>query len=255
MQTIPVLDPPVQLRFHHLAGQGRPLLFVHGLGCAGSCDYPAVARAPALRDRRAILVDLLGSGFSDRPTDFTYTVRAHAEVLVEVLEQLAIDAFDLFGHSMGGAIALELATRVGPRVAHLVLSEPNLDPGGGTFSRALAARSEAHYLATGHRAAIEAAVRAGNAVWAGSLAATAPFAAHRAAVSLIEGGDPAWRTQLLQHPARRCVLFGATSLPDPDLEALPRHGVATAVVAGAGHNMAGENPAGLAEAIAAALED
>lgn len=66
------------LRYHDLAGQGPPILFVHGLGCAGSCDYPAVARAPSLVDRRVVLVDLLGYGHSDRPAEFGYTVADHA---------------------------------------------------------------------------------------------------------------------------------------------------------------------------------
>ena len=36
------------LRFHDLPGPGTPLVFVHGFGCASSCDHPRIATDPAL---------------------------------------------------------------------------------------------------------------------------------------------------------------------------------------------------------------
>ena len=238
------------LRFHDLPGFGAPLVFIHGLGCASSCDYPAVARDPALVARRAILVDLLGSGFSDRPEGFEYTVAAHARVVVALLDRLGIATCDLYGHSMGGAVAIVVATMGAERVAHLVLSEPNLDPGGGVFSRSIAGQPEGRYVASGHAETIREAARTGNEIWAGSMAATAPFAAHRGAVSLVEGSAPSWRRQLLGLEMPRTVLFGARSLPDPDVEALGAAGVGVAIVPDASHSMAWENPSGLGPAIA-----
>ena len=32
-----------QLRYHDLSGSLIPILFIHGLGCCGSMDYPTVA--------------------------------------------------------------------------------------------------------------------------------------------------------------------------------------------------------------------
>ncbi|MFN7987905.1 MAG: alpha/beta hydrolase [Thermoanaerobaculia bacterium] len=250
----PVFVPSARalVRVHDLPGRGVPIVFVHGLGCASSCDYPGVVREEPLAARRAVLVDLPGSGFSDRPPDFAYTVSAHARVVEEAVDALEIPAIDLFGHSMGGAVAIEAATRLGVRVRSLVLSEPNLDAGGGVFSRAIAAFTETDYVARGHEATAREAAASGDRVWAGSLAASAPFAIHRAAVSLVRGGDPPWRDQLLAHPSRRTVLFGARSLPDADVERLRLAGLDVAVVPEAGHSMAWENPAGLAAAIARA---
>ena len=99
------------VRFHDLAGDGPPLVFVHGLGCASSCDFVAVARAPALRGRRALLVDLPGYGFSDKPDSFPDGVASHAAALSELLDRLELGQADLFGHSMGGAIAITIAAR------------------------------------------------------------------------------------------------------------------------------------------------
>ncbi|HNX52076.1 MAG TPA: hypothetical protein PKL08_18045 [Thermoanaerobaculaceae bacterium] len=51
------------LRFHDLPGRDPAILFVHGLGCASSCDYPRIAADPALAGRRMLLVDLLDMRF------------------------------------------------------------------------------------------------------------------------------------------------------------------------------------------------
>lgn len=199
-----------------------------------------------------MLVDLLGSGFSDKPEAFDYSVETHADVVAAIVRQLDLGALDLFGHSMGGSIAIVAAAQLDDRVRALILSEPNLDAGGGTFSRAIAAQSEEGYSRSGHRETVRSASAAGNLVWSGSLAVTSPVAAHRGAVSLVRGGAPSWRSTLEQLAMRRTVLFGERSLPDDDTARLPRCGIDVAVVAEAGHSMAWENPDSLASAIAAA---
>ena len=49
-----------RIRYHDVPGSGSPLLFIHGLGCASSFDYPRIASDAALLGRRMLLVDLLG---------------------------------------------------------------------------------------------------------------------------------------------------------------------------------------------------
>ncbi|WP_431823966.1 alpha/beta fold hydrolase [Burkholderia sp. F1] len=230
-----------------------PTLFIHGLGCASSCDYPGVAAAPALSGRRMLLVDLLGSGFSDRPTDFSYTVEDHAKTIAALADHLSFPELNLFGHSMGGAVAIVAAGLLGPRVRHLVLGEPNLEPGGGFFSSKIAARTEPDYVQTGHAELISASSGDGSDVWAASLQASAPYAVHRVAASLVEGSDPSWRDQLGSMAMPRTVVFGERSLPDPDTGRLAAEGVNVAIVENAGHSMAWENPAGLAQAIGDSL--
>ncbi len=241
------------LRYHDMPGDGPPLLFIHGLGCASSCDYPAVAGDPALSGRRMLLVDLLGSGFSDRPADFAYTIEAQARTIVALVEHLGLASIDLFGHSMGGSIAIATAHRLGEGVRRLVVGEPNLDPGGGVASRKIAAMSEADYVAHGHDALVRASRADGNATWATSLSLTAPWAAHRGATSLVVGGRPTWRAMLYATRAPRTLLVGSQTPPDPDTQELPRQGVNVAIVPDAGHAMAWQNPSGLSQAIARAL--
>lgn len=242
-----------ELRYHDVPGGGVPLLFVHGLGCASSCDYPTVAGDAALAGRRMLLVDLLGSGFSDRPGDFAYTIDAQARTVAALVRHHGFDAIDLFGHSMGGSIAIVVAQLLGDQVRRLVVGEPNLDPGGGLASRKIAAMPEADYVAHGHDALVRAARAEGNATWASSLALSAPWAVHRGATSLVAGGSPTWREMLLARRGPRTLLVGSQSLPDPDTERLPLGGVSVGVVSDAGHAMAWQNPSGLAAAIARAL--
>lgn len=241
------------LRYHDIPGDGRPLIMLHGLGCASSSDYPRIASDPALTGRRMVLVDLLGSGFSDRPDGFGYTVEDHARTVAELVTNLALDSLDLYGHSMGGAVAIVAAALLGDCVRHLVMGEPNLDPGGGTFSRKVAAMPEADYVAYGHRDLVKAARTEGNGIWAASMSISAPYAVHRSATSLVAGGTPAWRELLYAMKMPRTIIFGEASLPDPDTERLPQQGVGIGVVPQAGHGMIVENPGGVASALRAAL--
>lgn len=253
MKSFSVPGTESRLRYHDLPGDGPALLLIHGLGCASSCDYPAVAATSALQGRRRLLIDLLGSGFSDRPEEFGYTIENHARSVVALTEALGLTSLDLFGHSMGGAVAITAAAKLGERLQHLVLGEPNLLPGGGFFSRRVAGMPEADYVAGGHGALVSASREEGNDIWAASLAGSAAHAVHRTARSLVAGSDPSWRSLLTSLPASRTMIVGATSLPYAEAEGLPDVGVDLRIVPGAGHSMAWENPAGLAEAIAGSL--
>ena len=48
------------LRYHDLPGSEAPIIFIHGIGCASSFDYPAVAASEYLHPHRRILVDGVG---------------------------------------------------------------------------------------------------------------------------------------------------------------------------------------------------
>jgi pimeloyl-ACP methyl ester carboxylesterase len=248
--TLDRLGAPV--RFLEIPGAGRPLVFVHGLGCAASSDYPAVVTQPALSGRRAFLVDLPGHGFSARPAEFGYSVEDHAAVVAELLERLGAAEYDLFGHSMGGSVAIVTASLMLRRISHLVVAEPNLDAGGGVYSRAIAEYSEEGYVARGHAETIREAEAAGNLNWAGTMAVASAVATYRSAMSLVRGGTVSWRARLLALPMEKTWVVGERSLPDADRERLPTAGVRVAVVPNTGHMMMWENAAGLAEAIAEA---
>ncbi|TCL63253.1 pimeloyl-ACP methyl ester carboxylesterase [Rhizobium sp. BK251] len=253
MKSVALEAEKATIRFHDLPGHGPPLILIHGLGCASSCDYPAVAADPALSGRNMLLIDLLGSGFSDRPTEFRYSVELHARTIVKLVHRLGIESLDFFGHSMGGAIAIVAASLMRDRVRHIILAEPNIEPGGGIFSRRIAAMSEADYVDHGHDDLVRLSRSEGNEIWAASLSVSAPYAMHRAATSLVLGSDPTWCHQLDILEVSKTAIYGRASLPDARADKLKGLGVDIEVVEDAGHLMACDNPSGLARAISAAL--
>jgi pimeloyl-ACP methyl ester carboxylesterase len=242
------------LRFHDLPGAEPAIVFVHGLGSAASADYPAVARHPALAASRVVLPDLLGFGFSDRPSGFGYSPDDHAATLVALLRHLDLTGAYVVGHSMGGAIAIALAAAHPELVGRLVVAEGNLDPGGGTVSTPVAEQTEGDYIARGHERLIRAIRASGSsAVYAGTLQLADPLAMHRSSVGLVRGSIPTWREQLLSMTIPRACVFGELSLPDPDFERLRAAGLDVLVVPGAGHAMMHDNPDGFALALGEAF--
>ena len=243
------------MRYLEFKGRGIPLLMIHGLGCASSFEYPHVATSPTLAGRHAILIDLLGFGFSDRPDDFGYRVQDHAEQVSALVQSRGYEHVDLYGHSMGGSVAIEAADLLGSKIRHLILSEANLDSGGGAFSSPIASMEENAYINGGHVKTCETAEAAGDAGWAATMRAASARAVYRGAKSLVEGSSPDWRARFLRHPAQKSYIFGQHSLPDPDQAVLPTYGISVYVVPNAGHSMCLENPAGLATAIAKASSE
>ena len=107
------------------AGEGEPLVLLHGLGATKAEFLPTVAAlAPA--GRRLIAIDLPGFGDSDKPLPASYDAAFFARWVEATLDALEIDRADVLGHSMGGRVALETGMRNPDRVRHLVLMTPSL---------------------------------------------------------------------------------------------------------------------------------
>jgi len=127
---------PKRLRFERIrtanhelailsAGEGTPLLCVHGLGGTKSSFLPTVsALAPA--GFRVICLDLPGFGDSHKPASGRYDAPWFASALIELLDELGIERAHLAGNSMGGRIAIETGLLFPDRVEKLVLLSPAL---------------------------------------------------------------------------------------------------------------------------------
>lgn len=242
------------MRYHDFNGEGIPILFIHGLGCAGSFEYPEVIGTSHLKHRRCIVPDLLGAGYSDKPVDFEYTVTAHAEYLKDFITELGIKKLIIFGHSLGGAVAIELASLCGSIAAQLILSESNLDASKkGAVSYSIARYSEKDFISGGFEKLIHKSKSAGNTLWAASLSHWLPIAAYRLSKHAAAGGTPSWRTVLYGLQIPKSFIFGEYSLPDDNYAVLNEKGFHMETVERAGHAMAWENPIGLAAAIAACI--
>lgn len=250
-----VKEAKAVLRYNDFPGTERPILFIHGLGCAGSFDYPQVAAQETLAKHRCVMVDLLGSGYSDKPDDFGYTVQEHAAYLKEFVASIGLESFILFGHSLGGAVALSLADQCRERVDQIILSEANLDKSDeGSSSKYIADFDQNEFLKNGFRELVEESRKSGNQMWAASLSLWSPRAAYLICKSAAKGQQPSGREVLYSLDCPRTFIFGERSLPDADVQVLRAHGVTIEIVENAGHSMAWENPQGLAEAIQKAIQ-
>ncbi len=109
-------------------GEGdRVIILVHGL-LMNRRMFERVGPALAKRGNRAICIDLLGHGRSDRPEDLRlYTMPLFARQLAGLIEHLGLDCAVVGGTSLGANVALELATRKPELVRGLFIEMPVLD--------------------------------------------------------------------------------------------------------------------------------
>lgn len=99
------------------SGEGDPLLLIMGFGMPGDAW---LASLPFLQGFRAIYFDNRGTGRSEA-SDGSYTIAQMADDAAGLLDHLRIDRAHVYGVSMGGMIAQELALRYPPKVRALVL--------------------------------------------------------------------------------------------------------------------------------------
>ncbi|HXQ59574.1 MAG TPA: alpha/beta hydrolase [Acidimicrobiales bacterium] len=100
------------------AGQGPPLLLIHGIGDSSSTWLPVVESFAG--DHRVIAPDLLGHGLSDKPRA-DYSVAAYANGMRDLLSVLDIDRVTVVGHSLGGGVAAQFGYTFPERCERLVL--------------------------------------------------------------------------------------------------------------------------------------
>ena len=111
------------------AGQGEPVILLHGFGgstYAWRNVMPALAAA-----FRVVAIDLNGFGYTQRPRTFeSYTREGQADLVLRVMDALGFEKAHLMGHSYGGGLSLFIASRHPERVRSLVL----VDSSAPTYS-------------------------------------------------------------------------------------------------------------------------
>ncbi len=108
------------VKLHYVdEGTGSPVLFVHG-NPTWSFAWRRFVKDLS-RDYRAIAVDHVGCGFSDKPQDYDYRVGTHVSNLCKLVERLDLHNITVVAHDWGGAIAMGAAGRLPNRFARFVL--------------------------------------------------------------------------------------------------------------------------------------
>jgi pimeloyl-ACP methyl ester carboxylesterase len=104
--------------FHEEAGQGRPLVLLHGLNDTHRTWRPVLPQLA--RTRRVLVPDLPGCGLSGRP-NASYALDWQARVINTWLGALRLEELDVVGHSYGGGVALQMLLLQPTRIRRLAL--------------------------------------------------------------------------------------------------------------------------------------
>ncbi|MEW2522653.1 alpha/beta fold hydrolase [Actinacidiphila alni] len=102
------------------AGEGHPLILIHGTGpgATGWSNFEANIRALAA-DFRCVAVTMPGWG--DSSPQSVATGRDQGRAVRQLMDTMGIDRAAFVGNSMGGAVGMVMATEHPGRVSHLVM--------------------------------------------------------------------------------------------------------------------------------------
>ncbi len=127
----PLLNGHAVISGHRIAtgihGGGTPLVLVHGTP-AHAIIWRELVPLFVGAGFHVHLYDLLGFGASERPVDADTSMAAQVTLLAALLDHWQLPTTHLFGHDIGGAIALRLAFEQGARLRSLTIADaPSYD--------------------------------------------------------------------------------------------------------------------------------
>lgn len=97
-------------------GSGTPLVFLHGWSCRRADWKPIVDELS--KQYLTVSIDLPGHG--DAVATRSWSIKEFGSLVSDVVQRLALGEVRIIGHSMGGAVALESAVRLGGSCHHVV---------------------------------------------------------------------------------------------------------------------------------------
>ncbi|HEY6332245.1 MAG TPA: alpha/beta hydrolase [Blastocatellia bacterium] len=109
-----------------MSGNGRPILFLHGIPTSRSLWGMVAAR---LQDRfTCIAADLPGMGESPSLHDGSLDPSRYADEIESLRQRLSVEDWEIVGHDAGSTIAVHYAARYPNQVKRLVLCSPPVFP-------------------------------------------------------------------------------------------------------------------------------
>ncbi len=114
----------IDIYFERHGDEGEPLVLVHGY--TGDISDWRHQLPEFSRTHRVLIMDHRGHGRSHAPADRSqYTVDAMADDIEALTAEAGFERYHLLGHSMGGAVAQEIALRSAPRLMTLTQHDTN----------------------------------------------------------------------------------------------------------------------------------
>ena len=110
-----------RVHYQEFGDPSRPtIILIHGYTAS---LYVWKTTAPMLANAgfHVIAIDLVGFGYSDKPSWFDYAITSHARMIARFMNRLGIGRASVVGSSYGGAVAATLALDYPERVEKLVL--------------------------------------------------------------------------------------------------------------------------------------
>ncbi|CAN7649569.1 alpha/beta fold hydrolase [Mesorhizobium caraganae] len=106
-----IRTPQADLRLSQSSGSGMPIVMIHGSGSSRAV-FARQFDSPLADAHRLIAFDLPGHGESSDARDpaTAYTITGLAQTTARLLDSLGIDRAIIFGWSLGGHVAIELAS-------------------------------------------------------------------------------------------------------------------------------------------------
>jgi pimeloyl-ACP methyl ester carboxylesterase len=98
-----------------------PAVLVHGNGTTAHEFIDSGVPKMLARERRVIVFERPGAGYSERPRGHVWTVRRQAALIRDALSELGVRKPVVVGHSFGTLVALSLATEMRHEISGLVL--------------------------------------------------------------------------------------------------------------------------------------
>ncbi|OLP44534.1 alpha/beta fold hydrolase [Rhizobium oryziradicis] len=234
MKHVEVLNDGSRIGYVELPGNEPVRIFVHGLGSSSLAYYTSVATDPKIAGQRTLLIDLLGFGISDRQQDFGYSLSEQAAALASFMDKLEISKADVIAHSMGGAIAIMLASTRPDLVGRLVVCEANLLP---TPRPRIDAYSEDLYIAEGFASTLK---NIGN-IWSVTMRLADPVAMYRSEQSLGKNMPTDLSDRFINLPMPHAFIQGERSPAPHDKDRIVAADIPIITIPDAGHNMMLDN--------------
>ncbi len=107
-----------RIRYRALGEGSTTVMFIHGIGgyIEGWADVPSIIS----KHFKVVVPDLIGHGLSDKPA-INYSIDMFTDVIIRFMKELNIESAVFVGHSLGGAICLDLSIKHPEKVKSLIL--------------------------------------------------------------------------------------------------------------------------------------